>query len=68
MVERPPLRSTSTRSCGRKVAGADLLAVDPFLGLGNTGLAAAKLGLDFVGIEMDEHYLKEAVGRIRASL
>jgi hypothetical protein len=23
------------------------------------------LGLDFVGIEMDEHYLKEAVARIK---
>ncbi|MEI6246134.1 MAG: DNA methyltransferase [Acidobacteriota bacterium] len=42
--------------------------MDPFLGLGNTGLAAAKLGLDFVGIEMDEYYLKEAVGRIRAAI
>ncbi len=43
-------------------AGAVL---DPFLGLGNTGLAAAKLGLDFVGIEMDEYYLREAVDRIK---
>lgn len=41
------------------------VVMDPFLGLGNTGLAAAKLGLDFVGIEMDEHYLREAVSRIK---
>ena len=40
--------------------------LDPFLGLGNSAIAAAHLGLDFVGIEMDEYYLKEAVKRVRA--
>ena len=39
------------------------LVVDPFLGLGNTALACAKLGVDFAGIEIDEHYLAEAVSR-----
>jgi site-specific DNA-methyltransferase (adenine-specific) len=38
--------------------------MDPFLGLGNTAVAAARLGLDFVGIEMDRHYLNEAIRRI----
>ena len=42
--------------------------LDPFLGLGTSGIAAARLGLDFIGIEMDEHYLKEAVARVKASL
>ena len=41
--------------------------LDPFLGLGITAIAAARLGLDFVGIEMDEHYLKEAVARVKAA-
>lgn len=41
--------------------------LDPFLGLGNTALAAVKLGLDFVGVELDEGYLQEAVSRIRAA-
>jgi site-specific DNA-methyltransferase (adenine-specific) len=40
------------------------LVLDPFLGLGNTAIAAAKLGLDFVGIEMDADYLAEAKKRI----
>ncbi len=44
------------------------LAMDPFLGLGSTAVAAAQLGLDFVGIEMDEHYLAEAIARTRAVL
>ena len=39
------------------------LVLDPFLGLGNTAIAATRLGLDFVGVEMDEHYLKEAAAR-----
>jgi site-specific DNA-methyltransferase (adenine-specific) len=42
--------------------------MDPFLGLGSTAIAAAQLGLDFIGIEIDPHYLKEAVSRVRAAL
>jgi site-specific DNA-methyltransferase (adenine-specific) len=44
------------------------LVLDPFLGLGSTALAAAGLGLDFIGIEMDEEYLREAVERVEAAL
>ncbi len=40
---------------------------DPFMGLGSTAVACAQLGIDFVGIEMDESYLKEAVERTRAA-
>jgi DNA modification methylase len=42
--------------------------LDPFLGLGSSAVAAAQLGLDFIGIEMDEQYLQEAVQRVEASL
>ena len=41
---------------------------DPFLGLGSTAVACAELGLSFVGIEMDEGYLQEAVDRTRVVL
>jgi site-specific DNA-methyltransferase (adenine-specific) len=41
---------------------------DPFLGLGSTAVACAQLRLNFVGIEMDEAYLKEAVERTRAAI
>lgn len=44
------------------------LAMDPFLGLGSSAVAAAELGLDFIGVEMDPHYLKEAMARVRAAL
>jgi site-specific DNA-methyltransferase (adenine-specific) len=43
------------------------LVLDPFLGLGSTAVACAQLGVDFVGIELDEHYLNEAIDRARAS-
>ena len=42
--------------------------MDPFLGLGSSAVAAARMGVDFIGIEMDEHYLREAVKRVKASV
>jgi len=40
------------------------LVMDPFLGLGSTAIACARLGIDFVGVELDEHYLREAIQRV----
>jgi site-specific DNA-methyltransferase (adenine-specific) len=44
------------------------LAVDPFLGLGSSAVACAKVGLHFAGIELDEHYLKESIARTRHAI
>ena len=44
------------------------LVLDPFMGLGSTAVAAARLKVAFAGIEMDEHYLREAVARVRSTL
>jgi len=44
------------------------VAADPFLGLGSSAVACATLGVSFVGIELDEHYLKESIGRARRAL
>ena len=44
------------------------LAMDPFMGLGSSAVAAAQLGVDFIGVEIDAHYLAEAVGRVRAAV
>jgi site-specific DNA-methyltransferase (adenine-specific) len=41
---------------------------DPFMGLGSTAVACAELGLGFVGIEMDEDYLREAVVRTEEAI
>ncbi len=40
------------------------LALDPFLGLGASALAALDVGLNFVGFELDPGYFKEAVKRV----
>jgi site-specific DNA-methyltransferase (adenine-specific) len=44
------------------------LVLDPFTGLGSTAVACARLGLDFVGIELDKGYLDEAVARVEDAL
>jgi site-specific DNA-methyltransferase (adenine-specific) len=41
--------------------------LDPFLGLGSTAIACGRLGLDCIGTEIDEDYLKEAADRIRTA-
>jgi len=44
------------------------LAMDPFLGLGSSAIAAAALGVDFIGVEIDAHYLAEAITRVKRAL
>lgn len=41
------------------------LVLDPFMGIGNTAIACVKLGVDFVGFEIDELYVRIAEKRIR---
>jgi len=48
--------------------GRARLVLDPFAGIGNTGVAAVRLGADFVGFEIDEGYARVAEARIRAAL
>ncbi|HXQ49198.1 MAG TPA: site-specific DNA-methyltransferase [Thermoplasmata archaeon] len=42
------------------------LAVDPFVGIGSSAVAAVRLGLPFVGFDVDREYLAVAVARVRA--
>jgi site-specific DNA-methyltransferase (adenine-specific) len=41
------------------------VAMDPFTGLGSTAVACARLGVSFIGADIDETYVKEAVARMR---
>lgn len=40
------------------------IILDPFMGSGTTGVAAKRLGFEFIGIEMNEEYLEIARRRI----
>jgi site-specific DNA-methyltransferase (adenine-specific) len=42
------------------------IAMDPFTGLGSTAVACARLGINFVGAEIDETYLREAAERTQS--
>ena len=44
------------------------LVFDPFMGSGTTGVACAKLGRDFIGVEIDPTYFEIAKKRIAAEL
>jgi site-specific DNA-methyltransferase (adenine-specific) len=44
------------------------LAMDPFTGLGSTAVACARLGVNFVGSDVDADYLEEAAARTRTAL
>jgi len=41
------------------------IVMDPFTGIGSTAVACARLGVSFIGCEIDETYLREAVARTR---
>ena len=38
--------------------------LDPFMGIGSTGIACQKLNRKFIGFEIDEHYFNIAKERI----
>jgi site-specific DNA-methyltransferase (adenine-specific) len=41
------------------------VAMDPFTGLGSTAVACARLGINFIGSDIDEVYLTEAAARMK---
>jgi site-specific DNA-methyltransferase (adenine-specific) len=45
---------------------AGCTVLDPFMGAGTTGVAAAESGRDFIGVELTEHYYAVAASRLAA--
>lgn len=41
------------------------VAMDPFTGLGSTAVACARLGVNFIGADIDDVYLSEAAARMK---
>ena len=48
----------------RASSNSNDLILDPFMGSGTTGVACAKMGRKFIGIELDEGYFDIACRRI----
>jgi site-specific DNA-methyltransferase (adenine-specific) len=50
-----------------RLHGLDRIQVvmDPFTGIGSTAVACARLGVSFIGADVDETYLNAAVARVR---
>ena len=46
----------------------NLLVVDPFSGIGSTAIASMKLGVSFVGFEIDKQYLDESICRLYSTM
>lgn len=44
------------------------VVMDPFMGIGSTAVAAVRLGIPFIGFEIDEGYIRIAGERIAAEL
>lgn len=45
-----------------------MIVADPFMGIGSTAAACARLGVSFVGYDIDEAYLRESCTRLEAIL
>lgn len=43
------------------------LVMDPFMGIGSTAIACQRLGVDFIGFEIDEGYIQETERRLSQS-
>jgi site-specific DNA-methyltransferase (adenine-specific) len=46
----------------------DTLVVDPFSGIGSTAIASLRLGVSFVGFDIDNGYIDESIYRLTSSL
>ena len=42
----------------------DMLVADPFSGIGSTAIASLSLGVSFVGFDIDNGYIDEAIQRL----
>ena len=44
------------------------LVLDPFMGIGNTAIACVRLGIDYIGFEIDKTYVETAEQQIKKNL
>jgi site-specific DNA-methyltransferase (adenine-specific) len=46
----------------------DMLVADPFSGIGSTAIASLRLGVSFVGFDIDNGYIDESIYRLTSSM
>ena len=56
------------RGCDHEGEPVRPLVLDPFMGAGTVGLVAAKMGRDYLGIELNEEYIAMANQRISSEM
>lgn len=61
-----PKPTTLMRHYIEQSSDAGHVVLDPFMGVGSTGVAAIRAGRKFIGIELDENYFDQACRRIEA--
>lgn len=64
---RTAVRGALAASCQCRATSESGLVLDPFMGAGTTAVAAEKLGRDWLGIELNPDFAKQAVKRIAAA-
>jgi site-specific DNA-methyltransferase (adenine-specific) len=42
----------------------NMVAMDPFLGIGSSAIASCNLGISFIGFDIDKQYLDETTSRL----
>ena len=52
-------------SCKHQAAARPAMVLDPFCGSGRTGVEAVRMGLDFVGVELNPAYVEMATRLIK---
>jgi hypothetical protein len=55
-----------TCSCSNRGGPVPAIVLDPFFGAGTSGLVAARLGRDTLGVELSHSYCQQAVARIES--
>ncbi|WP_375431018.1 DNA-methyltransferase [uncultured Friedmanniella sp.] len=58
------VRGALAATCGCAAGHRPGLVLDPFFGVGSTGLAAERLGRDWLGIELNPDFAREAAHRL----
>ena len=64
---RSKLRKETILSCECNAPYEPGIVLDPFMGSGTTAVVAKKLGMNYIGFELNPEYVKMAKGRVETT-